>query len=320
MTFWSGETLAERLPGLIDTFEPTKIDCASYRLALGGQAFITSDLRLDDTPNKGLRMDLEMGQQCRIPPGQFAFLLTEERVVVPKNALAFISMRAKYKFRGLINVSGFHVDPGWNGHLIFGVYNSGPTPIILSRGTDLFLIWFADLDVKETKYAKNIIAPLKSLPDDLMEQMTGQVFSPVSLAKDVSELKETADELKQSISDSSTNLRLELVELKSEHNFYKKVVWALSGVLLAMGLKYAITGAINELSTPAGSRVESSTKAGVGALPDRGDSSHASESNEKTSKELKSAIESLKAANVGGAAVSAGAGATSPPGSAGNGK
>ena len=48
-----------------------------------------------------------------IPPGQFAFLLTEEVVSVPPDALAFISIRAKTKFRGLVNVSGFHVDPGY---------------------------------------------------------------------------------------------------------------------------------------------------------------------------------------------------------------
>jgi dCTP deaminase len=250
MAFWSGETLKERLPGLIDGFDEKKVDCASYRLALGGEAFVTSDLRLDDTPNKGLKIDLEMGQQCRIPPGQFAFLLTEERVVVPNDAIAFISMRARYKFRGLVNVSGFHVDPGWNGHLIFAVYNAGPTPIVLSRGTDLFLIWYASLD-KESTSSKRITEPQKSLPDDLIEQMTGQVFSPLALAKDVSELKEDAVEIRQSISDGSTNLRLELVELRSEHNFYKKLVWALCAALITIFVRSWILGNGNDLSQPA---------------------------------------------------------------------
>ena len=46
------------------------------------------------------------------PPGQFAFLLTKEVVSVPADALAFISIRVKTKFRGLVNVSGW---PGCNG-------------------------------------------------------------------------------------------------------------------------------------------------------------------------------------------------------------
>jgi hypothetical protein len=50
-----------------------------------------------------------------IPPGQFAFLLTKEVVSVPADALAFISIRVKTKFRGLVNVSGWHdlTLPSW---------------------------------------------------------------------------------------------------------------------------------------------------------------------------------------------------------------
>ena len=50
-----------------------------------------------------------------IPPGQFAFLLTAETVTMPDNAIAFISIKARLKFNGLINISGFHVDPGYRG-------------------------------------------------------------------------------------------------------------------------------------------------------------------------------------------------------------
>lgn len=30
-SFWSGETLTERLDGLIEPFSPERIDCAAYR-------------------------------------------------------------------------------------------------------------------------------------------------------------------------------------------------------------------------------------------------------------------------------------------------
>lgn len=72
------------------------------------------------------------------PPGQFAFILAEETVRVPPSAMAFISMRATFKMKGLVNVSGFHVDPGWNGPLIFAVHNAGPGPVHLQRGLPLF--------------------------------------------------------------------------------------------------------------------------------------------------------------------------------------
>jgi dCTP deaminase len=55
---------------------------------------------------------------------------------------------------GLINVSGFHVDPGFYGKLIYAVYNAGPSEIHLSRGTEMFLIWFADLDKLAPRLAR----------------------------------------------------------------------------------------------------------------------------------------------------------------------
>ena len=51
--------------------------------------------------------------------------MTKESIEVPLDALGLISIRSKYKLKGLINVSGFHVDPGFRGSLVFAVYNAG---------------------------------------------------------------------------------------------------------------------------------------------------------------------------------------------------
>src|SRR5690349_13918290 len=143
--FWSGETLSKRLVGLIEPFSPDRIDCASYTLSIGSEVYVSpNDQDADPTAVTVRRLD--PGDAFTIPPGQFAFLLTEEIVVVPNDALAFISIRSKIKFRGLVNVSGFHVDPGYRGQLTFAVFNAGPAPIHLKRGQQVFLIWYASLD------------------------------------------------------------------------------------------------------------------------------------------------------------------------------
>lgn len=146
MPFWSGEKLEEELekqPDLIHPFDKSRIDCASYRLAIGGEVYVSPTENSRDARTIRLLNDNEA---FIIPPGQFAFLQTEETVSVPTSAIAFISIRAKLKFRGLVNVSGFHVDPGYKGRLVFAVYNSGPSIIQLRRGDQRFLIWYADLD------------------------------------------------------------------------------------------------------------------------------------------------------------------------------
>ncbi len=125
-----------------------------------------------------------------INPGQFAFLLTFEDVSVPDNAIAFISIKSKYKFRGLINVSGFHIDPGYSGKLIFGVYNAGPMPIILARLEPVFLIFYANLDQTTNRTYKGKSQARNEIGSDLIQNMAGQVFSPLLLQRKMERLEE----------------------------------------------------------------------------------------------------------------------------------
>jgi dCTP deaminase len=69
-------------------------------------------------------------------------------VNIPADVIAFISLKGRVKFKGLINISGFQVDPGFPGHLKFSVYNASAEDVHLNYGDPCFLIWFADLDKK----------------------------------------------------------------------------------------------------------------------------------------------------------------------------
>jgi dCTP deaminase len=197
MAFWKGETLLARLPSLIGGFDPDQIDCASYTLRLGKEVFVTPDLPNVGGTNEGVTTRLSTAQQIRITPGQFAFLLTRESVEVPTNAIAFISMKTTYKFRGLINVSGFHVDPGWKGHLIFSVYNAGPNAVCLSEGMPLFLIWYADLDGTSEKVKKPGTKIVAAISPDLVSNMSGEIFSPILLNRRINNLNEKLSEVQQ---------------------------------------------------------------------------------------------------------------------------
>jgi dCTP deaminase len=174
VSFWSGETLGERLGELITPFDPRQIDCAAYRLRVGPEIYISPSEDADDAKTR-TKVQLANGQSFPIPPGQFAFLLTEERVSVPATALAFISVRATVKFGGLVNVSGFHVDPGYRGRLVFSVFNAGPAPVHLARGDDCFLIWYASLD-RETAFTKTGDG-FDNIPTKLINPIAGAIQS-----------------------------------------------------------------------------------------------------------------------------------------------
>ena len=173
--FWSSETMRSRfvVERLVTPFHPSNIENCAYALTMGPQALITG---ADD-----IRKDIDYGESIRIPPGHFAQLLTEEAIRIPPDALGLISMKSKVKSLGLVNVSGFHVDPGFEGRLRFSVYNAGPSPVVISRGTPTFLIWFAALDVP-TQNLYDGQGGRDAFTDRDTMDMQGDVFTPHVLA------------------------------------------------------------------------------------------------------------------------------------------
>ncbi|MER9176583.1 deoxycytidine triphosphate deaminase [Mesorhizobium sp. M0955] len=217
--FWGGERLKVELGELITDFDFKRVDHASYRLRVGPEIYVSPTGEPDDPRNKPKTL-LTEGQGFTIPAGQFGFVLTEERVTVPKEAIAFISIRAGYKFRGLVNVSGFHVDPNYEGRLIFSVFNAGPGPVHLSRGEPCFLIWYADLD-RPSDVEKKL--GFDSIPSDLTGPIAGGLQSFAGLLSKINE------------NDKKLDNRISVVE--KEQAVLK---WALAlavGALLTLGLR-----------------------------------------------------------------------------------
>ncbi len=228
MPFWSSQTLELRLSTLITPADPAAIDCNAITLHMGREFYATPSPELP-APSSHTKNTLAEGQPFTIPAGQFAFLLTEESVRVPADAMAFISMKARTKFRGLVNVSGFHVDPGWNAPLIFAVFNAGPSTVHLQRGMPLFLIWYADLD-ESSKRRKTVPGPT-TIPPDLINNITGEVNSFSSLEK--------------RITDETTKLSDRIHGVEKDHVRIR--VFAGIAIAILVGLiSYTLRGVVEE--------------------------------------------------------------------------
>lgn len=214
MPFWSGEKLVEQASScILGNYDINNIDCAAYTLHVGPEVFVTPD-HYEPNPSQTTKRSLEEKEAFNIPSGQFAFLITEELVSIPDRNIAFISMKASTKFKGLVNVSGFHVDPGYKGRLVFSVFNAGPIPIKLQRGMPLFLMWIADLD-RQTKKQKNH-APINELDLKIITPIHGPVFSPQAITESIKSFK-----------DDITN---------EVHKIDKKVsnLWVIAGILVTI--------------------------------------------------------------------------------------
>lgn len=195
--FWSGPTIQQRLSTLIDAPDPACVDGAAYMLKVGAEYYVTPTDRSSDPKSQTLTT-LGAREAFAIPPGQFAYVMTEEIVTIPNNVLAFISVRARVKWKGLVNVSGFHVDPGYRGRLTFAVFNAGPAPIHLRQGDPTFLIWFADLDQEAGEFAKPVKVPVTYMDVTVINHVAGELHSLAGLAE---KLRTTDRELRDKIND-----------------------------------------------------------------------------------------------------------------------
>ena len=180
--FWSSETMKNRLPGLIAPFDEARIVNCAYELTMGDEAHITGE-------GAQTKCRLAGNEQLQIPPGQFAQLLTQESVTIPEDSIGLISMKFTLKSRGLVNVSGFHVDPGYMGRLIFSVYNAGPNSIVLSRGQPAFLIWYSSLDRPTSDLYDKRRTGITSISDESVMRLQGNVGTPQALAERVVEIE-----------------------------------------------------------------------------------------------------------------------------------
>lgn len=196
MAFWSRnrwlvEGAKQDSSRPVSPWEEEKVEAAGYRLSVGSEFYVNGD-------GTSTLKKLAVSEAFVIGPGEFAFILTREQVRISKSAIGFISIRASIKFRGLVNVSGFQVNPGFNGNLVFAVFNAGPRHVNLRYGDEIFSVWIADLDeaVAEDHEEKGQIPNnLDKIPSEIINGISGEALTAYQLSEQISELKGRVDTL-----------------------------------------------------------------------------------------------------------------------------
>jgi len=214
MPFWSSETLKVRIreENLIEPYNPERVMRGAYELSVGAEAYITS--------GDGNRTRLSPGERIIIPPGQFGLLVSKEVVAVPADSMAFISIKSTTKLQGLVNVSGFHVDPGYKNTLKFAVYNAGPQKIYLDQDQPMFLIWYAKLDrVTEDLYEPRP-GMSKHITAEDVKRIAGDVSSPAQLREELDAINSDFDKRLHEL-ETEAEKRLHKLETESEQRLHK---------------------------------------------------------------------------------------------------
>jgi dCTP deaminase len=167
-------------------YEERLVKQASYDLRLGDEVYVVGH-RAPDKLTTGRPYTL-------IAPGQFAILTTHESIRMPKDLIAFIAIRTQFKMQGLVNISGFHVDPSFRGKLLFAVQNVGPFDIRLRLGEPTFSIFFStlaegdiggDRDKEEVHFTQN----LRGIRLQDVQLLGGNSLTLSKIQKDVDRLR-----------------------------------------------------------------------------------------------------------------------------------
>jgi|Deesub1362A_J573_1020465.scaffolds.fasta_scaffold01835_9 dCTP deaminase len=186
MCFLSHKQICERAQEIFPKgdFNEKRLRGAAYDLTLGPEYFVSPG------PNPG-RLT-EKNDILIIPHGEFALLQTNEYISIPDDLLGLITMRFSLKVKGLINVSGFHVDPGFRGKIVYAVFNAGPTDIQLRYKEPTFTIFFSSLLQKvdkEYRYGgercQSRYQELTNLPIDVISALRGSSLSLTTVDKRV---------------------------------------------------------------------------------------------------------------------------------------
>lgn len=192
MSFLSTESLKNEMESLVGNKEHP-VDIMAVVLHVGHEVFITGN---------STKRVLNEKEQFSIPPGQFALLITEEKVDLLRTRLGFITIKFGLKKKGLINISGFHVDPGFKGKILFSVYNAGPNDIPLSRGADAFRMWISKIDGEAEEY-KGTHLDQDCISDSDVSMLLGHIASPAALQK---QLDDNKQELQGQVNDIKKTL------------------------------------------------------------------------------------------------------------------
>jgi dCTP deaminase len=168
---------------LIDDFDPERLRPANYDLRLGEDVYVTAEKlprKLTDTEDT-----------VAIQPGEFGILMTYEYMHVPLDRLGLISLRFNFKKQGLVNISGFHVDPGFTGRVIFSVFNTGPRSVVLRYKEPVFMIMFEEMKKIEppSGYGTGGFSHQRHIPVDIITSLGGESVSVIKLDRRLRKLE-----------------------------------------------------------------------------------------------------------------------------------
>lgn len=134
-----------------------------------------------------------------VEPGEVVFVLSHERLEVPKDIYIELVPKRKLSHDGIMVLGGLSVDPYYTGKLLIGIYNFSSSPFPIQPGKKIIGAHFFQLREDEVQDLKKPEAAIDDFPDELIRLM--ERYTPVSTL---------------SLSEKITSIDYKLEEFKKE--------------------------------------------------------------------------------------------------------
>lgn len=170
-----------------DLFDARGLDAVSYDIRIGARAILGGKGNVIDLTKESLEID----------PGGYAAVLSHEYVTIPSDILVRINAKRSFSYEGIALLTGMQVDPGYEGHLLFGFYNASSRKAVLPRLSPICSLVFEAL-------AGPVSRPKRSDEDLVMGQFPArfvqdmarmEVVSLQELRKNIKVIEQLANDI-----------------------------------------------------------------------------------------------------------------------------
>lgn len=186
-----------------------------------------------------------------VEPGEVVFVLSRERVVLPKDVYVQLNPKRSLSQDGIELLGGLTVDPGYEGHLVFGLRNVAGKPYILREDTKIVGAHFFKLSDDEIVYEDKRPSSIDDFPQRLQELIEKyEPVNPQNLAEELRKLKQSFDEKQCQLADDVSELK------KQVESFSKELV-------TEAARRQSETGQLNERLADVSGKLDSLSKDNV---------------------------------------------------------
>ena len=192
-----------------ETFQPSSLEASSYDVRVGAKGVIGG---------QGVEINLR-SEAMELGPGAYGGIISYEKLALPDNVCARIGSKRALAYEGVILLTGTIVDPGYEGHLLFGVYNASQRRVIIRYNKKLCNIVFERLAKPPERLAPaDPSLRIGNFPDAFLDRMANMEVLPwmqIServkqieiITKDIIDLKARYDDVLQPIRDLTENVQ-----------------------------------------------------------------------------------------------------------------